>query len=379
MTSKCTLHVGMPKTGSTSIQEAFFYHLNPPGFQYAGFGEPNGSWGIGAIFSDYPEQQMALLARTTVERLGDYRRTRLARLERSIRHARHRGNNLVISAELLYGSSTATYERIRRFLNERGFEVEVLAYMRPWRSYLQSRLQQRLKNGRTHPDLDFNNPYPFLNFRERIESLWQVYGRDRVSFVKFSPADFPDRCVVKDFCQRLGIRWPGIKLPYSNVGLSLPATRLVFAYNRFSPLGISEDCIRPKRYLLMMDRLASLTGPAFQLHSSLYESIHQKIRPDLAWIEQQLGFSVDEDITRSDNGPCIKNEADLLNFEDRDLEWLARETGQPTIRRGDRTATAQAVGKQMDRLRRRLPSRSELLAWMKTRCRDPYITWRYFR
>jgi hypothetical protein len=39
----------MPKTGSTSIQETFYYQLEDPGFIYCGFGEINGSYALSAL------------------------------------------------------------------------------------------------------------------------------------------------------------------------------------------------------------------------------------------------------------------------------------------------------------------------------------------
>lgn len=48
-------HVGMPKTGTSSIQTALLYHLAHPGFQYVSFGEINGSCGIGTLVDEAPE------------------------------------------------------------------------------------------------------------------------------------------------------------------------------------------------------------------------------------------------------------------------------------------------------------------------------------
>ena len=39
---RCVLHVGMPKTGSTSIQESLYHGLRARGFWYVSFGEVNG-------------------------------------------------------------------------------------------------------------------------------------------------------------------------------------------------------------------------------------------------------------------------------------------------------------------------------------------------
>jgi hypothetical protein len=373
---RCTIHVGMPKSGSTSIQDALFYHLRPAGFQYAGFGSPNGSYGTVALFDDPSRQQQLfqqLLSRSA--RFEDYQRSLLKKFERAVGRASRQNTHLLLSAEAIYSFSSEAMERLRRFLGDRGFEIDVLAYLRPWRSYQQSRMQQHLKSGRSRLSIHAEDQQYFCSYRSPIESLWQVFGRERVSIVKFSPADFPGNCVVQDFCQRLGIPWEGTKLPRTNEGLSLPALRLMVAYNRFSHHDISDQRPRPRRYWLLRDRLQQLTGPPFRVHPSFFAQEHQRLLPELEWVEQQLGFSLDEGIAQDHNQPCVRNDDELLDFENHELEWLARETRQRTIRRTGREQTGMAVAEQMDRLRNRMPAAREVSEWLTTAWQNHYIHW----
>ncbi len=366
----------MPKSGSTSIQDALFYHLRPAGFQYAGFGEPNGSYGTVALFDDPSRQQrlfQQLLTRST--RFEDYQRSLLKKLERAVGRASRRNTHLLLSAEAFYGFSSDAQERLRRFLGDRGFEVDVLAYLRPWRSFQQSLVQQHLKSGRSRLSIHPDDQQFLCRYRSQIESLWRVFGRERVSLVKFSPADFPGNCVVQDFCQRLGIPWQGTTLPRTNEGLSLPALRLLVAYNRFSHHDISGNRPRPRRYWLLRDRLQQLTGPPFRIHPSFFAQEHQRLLPELEWVEQQLGFSLDDGITQEPNQPGVRNDDELLDFDDHELEWLARETRQRTIRRTGREQTGMAVAEQMDLLRNRMPAVREVSGWVTTEWRNHYIHW----
>ena len=81
----CIFHIGMHKTGTSSIQESLYYGLRDPSFLYFGFGEPNGSRGLKTLFGDDPEfhimnRKMGLSG----ERMELYKRRLQRRLEQAM-------------------------------------------------------------------------------------------------------------------------------------------------------------------------------------------------------------------------------------------------------------------------------------------------------
>lgn len=50
--NQCIFHIGMPKTGISSIQEYLYYGLRDPAFRYVDFGEANGSRGVTTLFGN---------------------------------------------------------------------------------------------------------------------------------------------------------------------------------------------------------------------------------------------------------------------------------------------------------------------------------------
>ncbi len=52
----CVLHVGMPKTGSSSIQSTLFFGLDNTSHRYIGFGEINGSRALKTLVGENPEK-----------------------------------------------------------------------------------------------------------------------------------------------------------------------------------------------------------------------------------------------------------------------------------------------------------------------------------
>lgn len=53
---QCILHVGMPKTGTSSIQESLHYGLTDPAFHYCSLGGVNVTRSIFTLFAQAPEK-----------------------------------------------------------------------------------------------------------------------------------------------------------------------------------------------------------------------------------------------------------------------------------------------------------------------------------
>ena len=376
---RCTLHVGMPKTGTSSIQDAFFLDLRVPGIQYAGCGDANGSYGMLAIFGPPETQQQHFQRKQDIGGKGftAYQHVLRGRLDRAVAHARQRDDQLVISGEEVYGFTEEAFERLRDYLAGKGFDTEPIGYLRPWKSYAESLLQQRLKMGRNCLTLDTDRDRGLLAYRAPIERMWRVFGRDQATFVRYDPSVFPSGCVVRDFCERLGVPAPRSRRPRQNDSLSLPALRLLFAYNRDLRMDISDTRPLPRKYGLLVNRMHALQGDPLRLHSSLLRPLYNRLEPDLDWLEQELGFSLHEPLIRDDNGPCIRSEDDMLDFDEASLDWLASTTGQRLIRRTTREQTARAVAECVNQLRQRLSSPREFLMWQSLTWRSWYARWRY--
>lgn len=357
----CTLHVGTMKTGTSAIQEALFHTHHPPGFQYTGMGRANSSLGIQLLIDD-PSCRVIGPLDFGAEEAGLHRVRAITwqRLERAMRRARSRKWHLVLSAEVLFGFQEDSLHQLRQLLNNQGFEVRILGYLRPYHSYLESLFQTLVLLGKRTLRFESARERDAIDYQPNVERFWRVFGRDRTTWVKFDPASFPGRCVVQDFCQRVGMLAPSRPLPRLNESLSLPAVQLLYSYNRGSSHGIDEDRQAPPRYWLFQSRLRSLPGPAFRLHSSVIDDHLKRLAPQIKWIESELGFSLAEDSSARDHAPCIRSEEEMRIYDPTTLDWLARETYQspPPTSGGERTVDW--VVEQMEKLRERRPSWSEI-------------------
>ena len=87
----CILHVGMPKTGTSSIQESLLFGLSDPRFRYISFGDPNAGEFLESLFGDetpgFWVHQRLGYTRQRVMALGDRYGVRLRQALRRARAA----------------------------------------------------------------------------------------------------------------------------------------------------------------------------------------------------------------------------------------------------------------------------------------------------
>ena len=325
--NQCILHMGMPKTGTTSIQESLYYGLQDPAFHYVGFvGNISGFHAVPTIFgsSENPFFTNIQLGFSR-HRIRHERRWLEWQLERAMRQASHRGQRLILSAESCWFMDQKGWQEFRRFMEARRFTVSVIAYLRPWKQWLESHFQQRIRAGWGPIQALPDNP-KILDHKDRILKLEAVFGTDNVELVKFERTNFPEGCVVQDFCGRVGIRFDPALVIRANDSLNLPALRFLYSYRRFGA-GLTLGRKAMIEYTLLVQRMDELRGPSMRFHSSLVEPILDMISPQRAWLEKRLGESWDEDIYRHDDSISIRDESDLLTYEPQDLDWLAKATG----------------------------------------------------
>jgi len=261
---------------------------------------------------------------------------------------------------------------LRDHLAGLGFEVRVLAYVRPWLPWASSVFQQMVKSGRGRLALGLAEDGHIFAVRERLEDLFAVFGRAHVAVYRFSPVDFPERCVVRHFCGQIGMPVPADRTWRLNESLSLPATQLLYAFHRCSDLGGEGRLPRPPGLQRLVVRLRGLRGPAFRLHSSFLSDWLVDRRRDDEWLAPNVGFSL-ADAPPPDDEHSVETEADLLRFAPETREWIAERVGQPVVRLPDGDAAAGALADQVDLLRRKGLTPRERVVELRHGIRNAWI------
>ncbi len=343
----CILHYGFPKTGSTAIQRALSEHLADPRFVYSHFQDPihdygNHSRAIATAFSDRPEEYHTHVAEgLSAETLLQERSKLLGRLDDEITALA--GRTFLLSSESLGFLRGSGLQRLRGFLEDRHLSSRAVGYIRPRRESVESSFVERVKRRRA----SFNAFFKGLGDgpRSQIATLDKVIGRENVLLWKYDRRSFLDRCVVADFCQRLGINRPPVVDQEANRSLSLPSVRLLFVYRHFFPAS-PPGRVTIEQNNALVAALGDIDGPRFRFHPLLLEPVIRQQRIHLDWLEARVGATLCDGMD-DDGGPSIRSEEDLLDFSPESLDWLARRTGRAagSLAGKDPRAVADAVNR----------------------------------
>lgn len=353
--SNVVLHVGMDKTGSTSIRATLHRHLKDPSFHYVSVWIENSSRSIAAAFKDdpgtFPYFRNSGLSNDELSQLKG-----LALRDIADELGKAAGKTAIISAEVVSGFNMAEFQRLSDFIKQYADSFTVAAYIRKPKAYMESNLQQQIKANfakRIAPNRLLSN------YRSRFEKFDSVLGSDNVKLWLFEPSAFPESCVVQDFCRRLGIRINKRKVIRGNEGLSQSALSLLFAYRKFGRERMPGPSLVQENAKLIQC-LRHLSGPKMRLHSSIVRPVIMAHQGDISWMEDRLGESLAEDLTKHDEH-SIRTEKDLLKFAPEALQWLAMQLGPAYVKRWHPKLTPQEVANWMEALQVQLISGHRVL------------------
>ena len=119
--------------------------------------------------------------------------------------------------------------------------LNIVAYVRSPAAYLTSVFQQKVKGGSLK---NFKLEDRYRNYENSFSKFDVVFGRDNVQLWKFDPRTFPDGCVVRDFCLRLGIDLPVERIVRANESPSRQIVSMLYMYRK---LGENKDPARTAR------------------------------------------------------------------------------------------------------------------------------------
>ena len=135
----CILHIGMHKTGTSSIQASLAALPDDRGYKLANFGYPNAS---GAIVGGFQNRSRA--NRDVAQDALETRRERVrARFKSTLESYKHQ--NIVISGEAMVHLNADEMNDLIAFIPHT--TIKVIGYAREPRSFMSSACQERIKGG----------------------------------------------------------------------------------------------------------------------------------------------------------------------------------------------------------------------------------------
>jgi len=303
--TRCIIHIGMHKTGSSSIQSSLD-GLDDATFRYADLGVSNHSLAMYSLFSEHPERHHLHKAnRREGSPLDEYIEGMQTSLEKVIESLN--GRTLIISGEDIGSLSKAGLSKLHQYFQNSFSSITIVAYVRPPAAFISSAFQQRVKGTGLN---EINIKQEYRNYRESFAKFDEIFGRENVLLWKFSPSGFPSKCVVRDFCGRLGIDLPEEKIVRVNESLSRRAISLLYTFNKFS----KKYGFKPMKGPEGMRFGKAFSAPddgKFHFSSDIIRPILEENAVDVAWIEGRLGESLSEELSESKSDD-IRGESDLL-------------------------------------------------------------------
>lgn len=319
----CFLHVGMHKTGSSSIQNALNGYCDDS-LYYLDLGQPNHSIPlVSALMPDLQNYPQVKKWNLSNEQIDELKKRSIAKLYQGLRSSTYK--DVIISAEYFSQPGVPAKKnlsRLKAILKEHFDEVSVIAYIRSPKSFMESALQERIKGGDTKVTLKALYPY----YRGRLEKFYEQFGAQNVTLVDYEPANFSGGSVVSDFCRRVGIKADLPKTISSNEKMGYEAIALLYSYNFFRSFATPQ--VSKLFYSrVFLDNLQKISSSSFSLNETVVDEIVAANKEDVSWVEEVKG-SVFHAASGS-KGYEVSSLDDFLNFINENIEFYKQCKGLP--------------------------------------------------
>lgn len=290
------LHIGLHKTGTSSIQTTMFNNrtkLLAHGINYAPLSgdDPNHSVVLLPLFRRAPHRYRAnrLAGIDTKEKAAKKNAASLAALRRALKS--NKSASIVFSGEGLSGLPVERLKQLRLELEPYAERFRVIVYIRDPYSAANSMIQQRVRRGQTYQEIIAAPPY--LRY-SRIGPAIQVFGRENVDIRMFDPAHFVGGDLIADFLSAIGAAPELAKelhVARTNVALSHEAAYLLHAINMHSPRddSVAPDLIKRPDLLKWLEQIP---GQPYRCPPRLLKAARPLIARELKWLRNVLGEKV---------------------------------------------------------------------------------------
>ncbi len=287
---KLLLHIGMHKTGSSSLQATFFGSsdtLLNAGITYLDI-EDNHSAAFYSLFCEAPEAYHVNQRRgiNSKERAAAHNHTLRKVLSEKL--ATVDTDLTIISGEDLSLLPKQKVPELHQFLTSFFDDIRVIGYARPPVSFVNSLAQQSIRGGATMEQLSANPPAP--TYQWRFQKFLDAFGEDKVTLRHFSRAALASNCIVADFLHAAALPphlHDSLKISRRNDGLSMLAGTLLARLNAQIPVFV-DGTLNPARKVSVAARLQTLSGPAFTLNRDSVKRALTESDWDIKWMQAML-------------------------------------------------------------------------------------------
>lgn len=298
------LHVGLHKTGSSSIQNTLYCNrgiLKVNGFIYPSCWGVNHSIPIYSAFCDEPDKyHMNIREGLTKEKINDRNKKYLSDLLDEVLNSKC--NSLILSGEDITMLTVNNLLRLNTYLKSICGNIKVIVYTRHPLSWSSSIIQEKIKGGLTYEQsLIEILSIVTANFSHHIGKLIEVFGRKNVSVFQFENSIKYEFGLVGHFLSNINFPIDQIKKieeHRNNESLSMISADIINFINKREPLIINGK-LNEKRSNGDIYPLLNICGEKFDINNDDKKKIMDACKKDSEWLYHNFGINYKELLTHN--------------------------------------------------------------------------------
>jgi len=333
----------MHKTGSSSIQETLYAQRDKlEDFRYLDMGLGNASGPLQHVFVNSQEllkrnssKGVYTIPMDLINKKKFYR----SRFKKELQLAQSENKNLIVSAEGLVSLSLEELYELKVILLKYFDSIEIVAYIRKLKGYVESAFQQLLK----YDYKEFSIKPLLPGYKAKFNKFEKIFGESALNYWIFDNRILKNNCVVFDFCERLCIDVPEKSIVRINESLSSEAIKFLYIYRLFGP-GFGNDRNSMRENTLLVGKLSELSGNKIYFSSHFLQPIVDESVNEIEWMEERVGKGIlSEEVDINVNS--LNSDEDLLTVHQLSLDWLSKELNENIASDITTTALAEKIHK----------------------------------
>lgn len=274
---KLYLHIGSPKTGTTSIQKTFFDNrkaLKEQGYIYSGntYNDHLFFFATKSPLRDWPRQFKGVDKKALQNKLNNY----FSDIEKDFKSDEYKEQ--ILSTEYLFLSNAEYIGNIIDYLQKFFSEIKVVVFIRSPEEYYRSMQQQTIK-ARSY----ITSPAVFkYNFKNVIEAWGKVCNLEVIEYQ-------PEQNSCEELCKKIGVNFNKLSgsAQKRNTSISIEQMVLLEKIQR-NLYQKHEDQF--KSHLGVVHRITAPFTSKARLRPAVQALIHKNHRQDLEWLKKECGI-----------------------------------------------------------------------------------------
>jgi hypothetical protein len=301
------VHIGMHKTGTTSIQQTMARHRAmlraQHGVVYPSI-SANHSLPLVSLFCDDPAEYSGNInaGATGAEEIAKRNQGFADELKAELEAG---GETLVLSGEDLGLLTRPAVQRLKQWLSGYAASVRIVAYVREPVAWATSHAQQLVRQGRVLETLLEGALVP--RFRRRLTPWMVAFGKQNVSVADFDVARAGPAGLVGHFTDQLGLPesvHETLVQKRSNESLSAEAVTLMSALNALKPAFVDNrtSADRAAKVDLIFARIK---GSRFSLPPAAIARTEAMSATEVSWLAETFGLSFAPPKRHDEDAPAL--------------------------------------------------------------------------